>query len=93
MQLGSSKKSSKKPLIIWNRTFTLYLKILIIDKKRVYDDDIWKSQCLFAGSGGGGGGGDFFQPYRIVTILYRCTGFVAKGGVGALFIYIYTYIT
>jgi len=62
MQLGISKKSSKKkkkPLIIWNRTFTLYLKILIIDKKRVYDDDIWKSQCLFGGSEGEG---DFFQP-------------------------------
>jgi len=65
MQLGSSKKKfkkkKKKPLIIWNRTFTLYLKILIIDKKRVYDDDIWKSQCLSAGSGRWGGG-DFFQP-------------------------------
>jgi len=60
MQLGSSKKKSfkkKKPLIIWNRTFTLYLKILIIDKKRVYDDDIWKSQCLSASSEGG----DFFN--------------------------------
>lgn len=44
-----------------------------------------KVNACFAGSGGGG---DFFQPYRIVTILYRCTGFVAKGGVGALFIYI-----
>lgn len=28
----------------------------------------------------------FNHRYRIVTILYRCTGFVTKGGVGALYI-------
>lgn len=60
---GNSKK--RKPLI-WNRTFTLYLKILIIDKKRVYDDDIWKSQCLPPDSAGEGW---IFLPWRIVAII------------------------
>lgn len=47
MQLGNSKKQKRKnkkkeKTLLWNRIFTLYLEILIIDKTRVYDDDIWK---------------------------------------------------
>lgn len=32
---------------------SLYPKILIIDKARIYDDDIWKSQCLLREYGRG----------------------------------------
>lgn len=76
---GNSKK--RKPLI-WNRTFTLYLKILIIDKKRVYDDDIWKSQCLPPDSAGEGW---IFSTMAYCSNHRGCTGFVANGAAVATY--------